>query len=417
MARIIAYTYYSGPWKLESGDDLRIHRVLAAFAKSCSNIITFNLSPHVGRYTVTQCDYVTYVSLPRKSYGVMSRIIRWKSHYDLNPLMKITHYIDELLIMIKLREELAKARVMLVFGSMTLFSFMARVLGLRSVVIYDALANYAQTLYVKSRKSLAWLLRYGLFLALHKLQLQSSNIVVYPSKMDMINAKRMFELTRTFLIPNPSPICYGNLEEYISLRDKRTDYSRPYFLLLAGGKGRGNEEAVKLSIKIFNRFPPEKFKLIITGPWLGIKSLVKNSSIEILGTVPHERLKEILAIADYGLAPIFSHSSGTFLKTLAYIAAGLDIVASPYAIMGIDLPRGIKTYIVRNTEEYRNVISHLVNEVSYKAKTAKERCIALCEARRRNQEIETLCREVLLFNSKGRKADLSHDNHINDLQD
>jgi hypothetical protein len=329
----------------------------------------------------------------------MSKIIRWKSHYDLNPLMKVTHYIDELLIMIKLRKELAKAHVILVFGSMTLFSFMARVLGLRSVVIYDALANYAQTLYLRSRKSLAGLLRYGLFLALHKLQLKSSNIVVYPSKMDMDNAKRMFKLTRTFIILNPSPICYDNLEEYINLRDKRTDYSRPYFLLLAGG--RGNEEAVKLTIKIFNRIPPEKFKLIITGPWLGIKNLVKNSSIEILGTVLHERLKEILAIADYGLAPMFSHSSGTFLKTLAYVAAGLDIVGSAYSVQGIDLPRDLKTYIVNGLEEYRNTIFRLTNEVSCNTKTIKDRCVALQSAMRRNNEMERLCRELysLIMNS------------------
>jgi glycosyltransferase involved in cell wall biosynthesis len=266
------------------------------------------------------------------------------------------------------------------------------------VSIYDPLANYAQTLHLRSRKNLAKLLKYGLYLALHKLQLKSSDIVVYPSKIDLSNAEQMFKLTRTFVVSNPSPICYNSIEEYINLRNKRTDYSRPYFLLLAGG--RGNNEAVKITIKIFNEFPPEKFKLIITGPWLDMKNIVKNSSIEILGIVPQEQLKEILAISDYGLAPIFSHSAGTFLKTLAYIAAGLDIVASPYAIMGIDLPRGIKTYIVRNAEEYGNIISRLVNEVSYNAKIIKEHCIALCKAKQRNQEIETLYREVLLFNSK-----------------
>jgi hypothetical protein len=210
--------------------------------------------------------------------------------------------------------------------------------------------------------------------------------------MDMGNAKRMFKLTRTFIIPNPSPICYDNLEEYISLRDKRMDYSRPYFLLLAGG--RGNEEAVKLTIKIFNRFPPEKFKLIITGPWLGIKNLVRNSSIEILGTVPHERLKEILAMADYGLAPIFSHISGTFLKTLAYVAAGLDIVGSAYSVQGIDLPRELKTYIVNGLEEYRNTIFRLTNEVSYNTKTVRDRRVALQSAMQRNNEMESLCREL-----------------------
>jgi glycosyltransferase involved in cell wall biosynthesis len=403
MTRIIAYTYYNNPWRLESGDDVRIHMILTALAKLGFSIITFNLSDQVRGYTVTHCNGTAYISFPRKLYGVVSKIIRWKSHYDLNLLMKITHYIDELLTVIKLRRELAKTHVMLVFGSMTLFSFMARLFGLKSVVFYDALANYAQTLYLRSRKSLVELLKYGLYLALHKLQLKSSNVIIYPSEIDLKNAKRMFRSIRAFVVPNVPPICYNTLEEYIELRKKRSDFSRQYFLLIAGGRGKGNEEAVKVTIKIFNEFSPEKFKLMITGPWLDMKNLVKNSSIEILGIVPQEQLKEILAISDYGLAPIFSHSAGTFLKTLAYIAAGLDIVASPYAIMGINLPRGIKTYIVRNAEEYRNIISRLVNEVSYNAKIIKEHCIALCKAKQRNQEIETLYREALLFNSKNCK--------------
>jgi glycosyltransferase involved in cell wall biosynthesis len=314
--------------------------------------------------------------------------------------MKLTHYIDELLTVIKLRRELAKTHVMLVFGSMTILSFMARLFGIKSVVFYDALANYAQTLYLRSRRSLAELLRYGLYLALHKLQLKSSNVIIYPSEIDLKNAKHMFRLIRAFVMPNVPPICYNTLEEYIGLRNKRSDFSRPYFLLIAGGRGETNEEAVKDTIKIFNEFSPEKFKLMITGPWLDMKNLVKNSSIEILGIVPQEQLKEILAISDYGLAPIFSHGAGTFLKTLVYIAAGLDIIASPYAIMGISLKHGIKTFIIKNAEEYKNIVSRLVNEVSYNAKIIREHRIALCKAKQRYQEIETLYREVLSYNSK-----------------
>jgi len=402
MSRVIAYTYYNSPWELKTGDDVRIHTILSELAKSQS-VIVFNLSARVQDHTITYNNGVVYVSLTRNLYKVTSKIIGWKDHYDLNPLIKITHYLDEFFAAIKLRNELAKAQTILVFGSMSIFSFIARMLGLKSKMIYDALANYAQTLYLRSRKSLTELIRYGLYLILHKLQLKSSNVIVYPSNVDLSNAKQMFKLARAFVVPNPLPIRYNSLEEYVNLRSKRSDYSRPYFLLLAGGRGKANEEAVKVTIRIFNEFPSEKFKLMITGPWLNMKSLARNPSIEILGVVPQERLKEILAVADYGLAPVFSHSAGTFIKVLAYIAAGLDVIASPYAVMGLSFPPGIKLHIVENTEDYKKAVLRLLCE-HHSIKGVEKRCAVIRGAMQQDQKLEILCREVAQMYSGGEKS-------------
>ena len=272
--RIIIYTYYNSPWDLESGDDVRIHRIPASLAKAKTGVVAFNLSASTTYSTMT-IDNVVYISLPRRFYSLVSRILRWKKHYDLNPLIKLTHYIDELITAIKLRRYLEKADMVIVFGAMTLFSFMLRLLKFRGFIVYDTLGNYAQTLYLRSRRSLVELLRYGLYLALHKLQIESSDIVVYPSKTDLDNAMRMFKPARAFIVPNPTPICFESLEEYISLRNRRRDHNRVYFLLLAGGRGRGNEDAVRTTIEVFNGLPPEKFRLIITGPWQDMKKLTR----------------------------------------------------------------------------------------------------------------------------------------------
>jgi glycosyltransferase involved in cell wall biosynthesis len=77
-----------------------------------------------------------------------------------------------------------------------------------------------------------------------------------------------------------------------------------------------------VTIEVFNKLPSEKFKLLITGPWRDMKKYVKNPSIELLGVVPEEKLKELLAISDYGLLPIFECIAGTFSKVLAYFSAG-----------------------------------------------------------------------------------------------
>jgi glycosyltransferase involved in cell wall biosynthesis len=345
---------------MRSGDDVRIHTIIAQLAKSCK-VVAINLSALVDSYYVHRQDGVIYVTAPRKFYRFISSLVRWSNHYDLNPLIKLTHYIDEFITALKFINLFRNAGTVLVFGSMTLFSFMLRVLGVKNAtVVYDVLANYAQTLHLRSRKNFIELLRYGLYLALHKLQLKSSNIVVYPSHIDLENAKRMFRVAKAVVIPNPTPICYNSVEEYLELREKRKDFDKPYFILLAGGRGKGNEEAVRITIEVFNELPAEKFKLLITGPWQDIGKHVKNPSIELLGVVPREKLKELLAISDYGLSPVFSHSAGTFIKVLAYLSAGLRVIASLHSVMGLDAICYSRVYVVRSKEEFFRKICEVI---------------------------------------------------------
>jgi glycosyltransferase involved in cell wall biosynthesis len=364
---------------MKSGDDVRIHTILAKLAES-HKVVAVNLSALVDSYYVHKQDGVIYVPAPRKFYRFISSLVRWGDHYDLNPLMKLTHYIDEFITALKFINLFRNTGTVLVFGSMTLFSFMLRVLGVKNAtVVYDPLANYAQTLHLRSRKNFIELLRYGLYLALHELQLKSSNIVLYPSHIDLENAKRIFRVEKTIIVPNPTPICYNSVEEYLELRKKRNDFNKPYFILLGGGRGKANKEAVKVTIAIFNKLPPEKFKLVITGPWQEMKKYVKNPSIELTGVVTKEKLKELLTIADYGLAPIFSHAAGTFVKVLSYISAGLDIIASPSSIVGLnpEYLKRVKVYLIRYKQEYAKVIAEIVygNRV---IETSKARNVMLC---------------------------------------
>jgi glycosyltransferase involved in cell wall biosynthesis len=359
MARIIAYTYYSTPWEMKSGDDVRIHTMISALGRS-NTVLVFNLNPLINKYAKSFHDRVIYISLPRRFYVLLSKIIRWREHYDLNPLIKATHYIDELVSAVKLYKELRKAKAIMVFGSMSLFSFFSRLLGVKNTILYDPLANYAQTLYLRSRENPLGLLRYGLYLLLHRLEVKSADVVIYPSNVDLENAINMFKPKKTIIIPNPSPICYESINEYKELRARRRNFDKPYFILLAGGRGKGNEEAVRVTIEIFNRLPPEKFKLLITGPWQDIGKHVKNPSIELLGVVPREKLKELLAVSDYGLSPVFSHSAGTFIKVLAYLSAGLRVIASLHSVMGLDTIYYSRVYVVRNKEEFFRKICEVV---------------------------------------------------------
>jgi len=382
---VIAYSYYSAPWRLSSGDDVRIHFIAKALRRHLkSNIIVFCLAfPRTGteKEGIVISDPIAYSSIPRYFYWFVAKLIGWKEHYDLNPLAKLTHYVDEFIVAAKLKDLIKPSDLLYVFGSMSLLSLFMRILGWKETIIYDPLANYAQTLYLRSRSSIKELLRYGLYLALHKLQLKHSDFVVYPSRLDLENAKRMFGVRRAIVVPNPVPICFESHEEYEELRKMRRDDKRPHFVLLAGS--RGNEEAVRLTIEVFNDLPPQSFELHITGPWQNLQRLVKNSSIKIHGVVLHQKLKELLAIADYGLVPIFSHLSGTLIKTLAYLAAGLHVITSPWGLLGVDrgLLRSRRVFVVKNAKEYKEVIHKVVERgnVDWEFRASNRRPIVLCK--------------------------------------
>jgi len=363
---VVMYTYYSQPWKMETGDDVRIHHIARSIAKH-AKVVVYNLSHRTKGEAITVIDGVVYVSLPRRFYQLAARLARWKRQYDLDPLMKATHYIDELIAAVKLRAATSKADAVYVAGSMTLFSYLNRT---AKHTIYDPLANYAQTLHLQSRHSILALLRYGLYLALHKLQLKHANHVVYPSEVDLENATKMFKLRRATVIPNPPPICYT--------RQTPKDEEKPHFVLLAGGKNKQNQEAVKATITVFNELPPQAFHLYITGPWQDYAKYVKHPSIELLGTVPEDKLKEVLAASHYGLAPIFHHAAGTFLKTLTYVAAGLHLITTPRGLIGIDKEklRDRCIYLVKNLHDYREAVHRAIAD--FKKCLSKKPTITLC---------------------------------------
>ncbi|MGC9106920.1 MAG: glycosyltransferase [Infirmifilum sp.] len=398
--RILAYSYQSSPWLERRGDDVRIHRILSSLAStSNAKVITVTLRSTPRGKPFIYKDKVLYLHAKRPFYTLLSKVLHWRDNRDLNLLSKATLYVDELLAGISIKKTLSQERNkyagLYVFGSMSLMPFTLRLLGLKGIIVYDPLANFAQTLHLRSRKSLIEIMRYGVYLTLHKLALKASNVVIYPSNYDLENVTRMFhkELSskEKVIIPNPTPLCYESLEEYQKLRSSRTR-DVPHFVLLAGGKSKANEEAVKLTLKVFSRVSYDDFNLIITGPWHDLKSAFNLPNNVILpGYVSIEELKRILAISDYGLSPIFHHVSGTFVKVLAYMSAGLFIVASSQSLNGLDLNYTLvkRLSIVRDPDEFEKTILNILAIHVYEGnKISKntQRHIVLCKDTRKNSE-------------------------------
>ena len=376
--KIIVYSYYGSPWEMETGDDVRIHLLSKAIgSRAC--VLSINLSQYTREPVVSNRDGILYISLPRRVYSLLKKILGWRMDYDLNPLIKFTHYLDELLCCKTIAYYAGAYRdsMVYIFGSMSLASFFLRIHGVSNKIVYDPLSNYAQTLYLRSRGSLLGKLLYGLYLALHKLQLSCSDKIVYPSPYDMHNAIRMYGLRDTAIVENPVPLCFNTYSEYLRLRKTRREWSTPYFLLLAGGRGKTNMDAVRLVIETFNNIEPSRFRLYITGPWRDMEGLVRNKSIRLVGVVDLDELKRLIAVSDYGLSPIYSHSSGVFVKTLTYLVNGLDVIASPQSMAGVDkeLCRGKHVYVV----EKPSMLKSVVEEAIRLYRGSIERAIVTCE--------------------------------------
>jgi len=358
---LITYCGYQAPWLRRAGDDIRIHAINKCLTTITNKLIAFNLSHSTDTPLLSYHDHVSYYTFPRKFYRIIAQMLRYKNEEDYNQLILLTQPIDELITSMKLIRILKYRKVVYIFGTSLLPSLL-RLFGYKNKIVYDALSNYAQTLYILSRKSIKEYIKYSLWLPLIKLQLKSADLVIYPARHDLENAKEMFKVRNAVIVENPITTYYHDLREYLELRGSRNDYNRPYFILLAGRRWRVNEEAVKLTINVFNDMREGKFKLFITGPWKDLQRLVRNPSIDIRGVVSNEELKRLLAISDIGLSPIFSHVAGTFLKVLTYISSGLDLIVTPKSLLGIDLNmlRGRKVFIVRNKGEYEKAIQEIV---------------------------------------------------------
>lgn len=383
METLIVYTYYSAPWLMRTGDETRTYKIASSLGEGGAKVFIFVLSCMQDKLKLIPDVNVIHIVYPRKFYRLLSKVLMWNRHHDLNILWKIGLYIDELLaciILAKLiNDRRNKISLVYIFGSMSLMPWFLSLLCSKKdllckpKIIYDPLANYAQTLFLLSRTSVVKLLKYGLYLVLHKLSLNASNIVVYPSQLDRDVAESMFNLKnkskKIIVIPNPFPLCYESFDEYYRLRKQYKEGRIPHFLLLAGSRGKNNYDAVKLTIETFNVLPPEKFRLYITGPWSDLKNLVKNPSIRLTGIITNHELKALLAACDYGLSPVFSHVAGTFMKMLSYIVADLHIICSPYSLASLD--RGLiknlvlknKIQIVRNPQEFKKIIQEKINEL------------------------------------------------------
>lgn len=79
------------------------------------------------------------------------------------------------------------------------------------------------------------------------------------------------------------------------------------------------------------------------------------------GNIPHEELPEFIKACDVGVAPIFS-GSGTRLKILEYMAAGIPVVATSKGAEGLAVESGHDLLISDNEKDFASNIAKLLRD-------------------------------------------------------
>lgn len=366
---IVAYSYES-VFLENSGDHARIRSIHNFIGEETGeDVVCFCLG---SKFAVHKRKNSIYVEYPRRFGHFLRRFLALKKSDSLNHNLDLLTQIifDEPFLVMQTLKFAKQADALWVHGDMSVVPLTLRLLGFRGRIVMDSMANYPQTLYMRLRnvslfnRALAYT-RLGIYLVCYRAQLRASDRVLYPSSFDADNSKKMYALKdKVKIVPNLSsqfcttPTNLNRLRQ--KYREKLGIKKNNVVLLFCGGlRSKANKDALELLVSL----TPEQLgskneiTLLVTGPWQDYRMKAKLPSV-FTGIVERDELKFIFAASDIALAPIFE-SSGTLLKVLEYLSAGLPIVTTSMAIAGLssDLLDKGKIYVAKDETKFRSELS------------------------------------------------------------
>jgi glycosyltransferase involved in cell wall biosynthesis len=129
--------------------------------------------------------------------------------------------------------------------------------------------------------------------------------------------------------------------------------------LFIGSWHAPNVEAVRYILKAAARMPEVNFLIVGNVCW-AFSGEHLPSNVSFMGLVNDEIKNVVLGVADAALNPVVS-GSGTNLKMLDYLAAGIPIITTPFGARGLGLEEG-KHCIIAEIEHFYQAISSLKEE-------------------------------------------------------
>jgi len=151
---------------------------------------------------------------------------------------------------------------------------------------------------------------------------------------------------------------YVSLEERNS-RKVKLGLEGSFTALFIGSWHPPNLEAVRYILKIAEELPDVNF-LIVGSVGLAFRDEQKTNNVGFMGVVDDETKATILSIADVALNPMKS-GSGTNLKMLDYLMAGIPVISTQFGVRGIGIENNIHC-IVRELDSFPDAITNIRHE-------------------------------------------------------
>jgi glycosyltransferase involved in cell wall biosynthesis len=146
------------------------------------------------------------------------------------------------------------------------------------------------------------------------------------------------------------------------LKKKQLGLYESFTALFIGSWHQPNVEAVRYILSIASHLPQVNFLILGNICWaFPAEQLPLN--VSFMGLVNDAIKDVVLGVADVALNPMIS-GSGTNLKMLDYLAAGIPVISTPFGARGLNLEHGQHCFLAE-IDQFTDAIRYLAEEDSY----------------------------------------------------
>lgn len=192
---------------------------------------------------------------------------------------------------------------------------------------------------------------------------QTSQLIIVCSQNDALRLQEIYGTDSNKFVEVPNgvdleTVNYVSLEKRLA-KKKQLGLNDAFTALFVGSWHNPNVEAVRFILNIAPLLPQVNFLILGNISW-AFSSEQNPTNVSFMGLVNDAVKDVVLGVADVALNPIIS-GSGTNLKMLDYLAAGIPIISTPFGTRGLHLEHG-KHCLIAELEEFPNAINFLMNE-------------------------------------------------------
>ena len=205
--------------------------------------------------------------------------------------------------------------------------------------------------------------------SLEALACRESDVVFATSEEDRRRFIELYRLATAKVFVAPNGVDVGAVTpaaaaERLEAR-RQLDVDAENVLLFVGSFHPPNIEAVEWLVSTLAPRLPDTLVLVAGSVGAAVERAGLPKNVVCLGRVSDEAKTLLLRAADVALNPMFS-GSGTNLKVLEYLAAGVPVVTTPTGARGLDLVGG-EHAVVGSIEEFPALIARVLRDDGLRA--------------------------------------------------